>query len=69
MKSFRGQLTIYNFKKEVRIMGICDDAYCPECRYAFWDNEVDRPECPECGLPVDWKPWHRINDVESEDEI
>lgn len=56
--------------KPVEIRGLCDDPYCPECNYEFWDygdkNEVDCLKCPECGCMLDWGPWHRANDNEVE---
>lgn len=63
-----GQMTIFDFIPdptkvyECEIKGLCDDAYCPECGYGFLDNEVDRPECPNCGTRVSWGKYHRIND-------
>ena len=54
--------------RKVKIKGICDDAYCPKCNYAFSDHEIDSPICPKCGIFLDFKTWHRINDKESEDE-
>ena len=41
--------------------------YCPKCNYAFSDHEIDYPICPECGIFLDFEPWHRVNDNESED--
>lgn len=54
--------------RKVDIKGICDDAYCPLCNYAFRDFEIDSPICPNCGIFLDFEPWHRVNDKESEDE-
>lgn len=54
--------------KKVVIKGLCDDAYCPRCNYAFSNHEIDYPICPECGIFLDFEPWHRVNDKESEDE-
>ena len=65
----KGQITITEYLAErntphpVNIMGLCDDAYCPECGYGFMDpRENDLPECPICKCKVDWTPWHRAND-------
>lgn len=48
---------------EVDIRGICDDAYCPKCGYAFkdWLGEIDI-DCPECKIKLDWTRWHMLND-------
>ena len=69
-----GQMTIFDFIKKnepifpVVIKGICDDAYCPKCGYEFWTepsrNEADCERCPDCGIRVDWSPWHMLNDKE-----
>ena len=54
--------------RPVKIMGIMDDAYCPECDYCFWETkELDCDRCPKCGIRVDWTPWHQANDEEVED--
>lgn len=71
----KGQISIFEYmyekeqqakKKPIGIKGLCDDPYCPECGYYFWDygekSEVDCDRCPECGCLVDWRPWHRVND-------
>ncbi len=66
-KSYK-QLTIYDYLAEldkvydVDVRGLCDDAYCPKCGYAFWDREADCEACPECGTKVRWDRWHRLND-------
>lgn len=63
-----GQKTIFDYIPDptkvldVEIKGICDDAYCPRCDYAFMDNETDMAECPFCGQKVRWDLWHRYND-------
>jgi len=55
--------------RPVHIKGICDDAYCPECDYALDERkELDCEKCPQCGTLIDWTPWHRHNDKETEDE-
>lgn len=55
--------------RPVHIKGICDDAYCPECNYALDElKELDCEKCPICGALIDWTPWHRKNDKETEDE-
>lgn len=64
-----GQISIFeylervNTVREVDIMGLCDDAYCPECGYSFkeWLGEVDC-DCPQCKTKLDWTRWHRVND-------
>ena len=49
--------------RRVEIKGLCDDAYCPECNYEFWETkEMDCERCPVCGTRVDWTPWHMAND-------
>ena len=54
---------------KVDIVGICDDARCPKCGYEFvYPSETDLERCPECKTYVDWTPWHRKNDKETEDE-
>ena len=64
------QITIFDYlesikPRPVKIMGLCDDAYCPECNYCFWETrELDCKKCPICGTHVDWTPWHRANDEE-----
>ena len=50
--------------RKVNIKGICDDAYCPMYNYAFRDFEIDSPICPNCGIFLDFEPWHRVNDNE-----
>ena len=54
------------------IKGIMDDPYCPVCGRGFWTesfrSEVDCDRCPECGIRLDWSPWHRLNDEEAEDD-
>ena len=63
-----GQISMFEYIEHIKprpvdIMGICDDAYCPECGYGFMDpKENDLPECPICKCKVDWTPWHRAND-------
>lgn len=65
-----GQMNIFEFLKSerihpVEIKGLCDDAYCPECGYEFWETrEMDCERCPVCGTRVDWTPWHMANDEE-----
>lgn len=47
----------------VKIKGLIDDAYCPECDYQLDElKELDCEQCPECGTRLDWTPWHRAND-------
>lgn len=64
------QITIFEYLESIKprpveIMGLCDDAYCPECGYCFWETrELDCKKCPICGTYVDWTPWHRANDEE-----
>lgn len=49
----------------VEIMGLCDDAYCPECNSSLDETKyLDCEKCPFCGLRIDWGPWHRMNDEE-----
>ena len=51
--------------RPVKIMGLMDDAYCPNCSYCFWETkELDCERCPRCGIRVDWTPWHKVNDTE-----
>lgn len=62
-----GQITMteYLTPKDVEIMGLCDDAYCPECHYCFDEiTEKDREFCPVCYTKVRWDRWHRVNDEE-----
>lgn len=68
------QMTIYDYLPDpnkaypLDIMGICDDPYCPNCGRGFWTeskrSEVDCERCPDCGIKLDWTPWHRMNDEE-----
>lgn len=64
-----GQMHIFDFISEkepiypLEIKGLCDDGYCPKCGYPFDEyKELDCERCPECGVKVDWRPWHRLND-------
>lgn len=67
-----GQMNIFDYLKEqdkiypIDVMGICDDPYCPKCGRGFWTeskrNEVDCKRCPDCGIRLDWTPWHLLND-------
>ena len=63
-----GQMDLFDYIPDpdvvldVDVRGICDDAYCPRCNYAFLDSETDMFECPHCGQLVRWDDWHRIND-------
>ena len=51
----------------VKIKGLMDDAYCPNCDYCFWETkELDCERCPRCGIKVDWTPWHNVNDEEGD---
>lgn len=67
-----GQISMIDYLKEldrvypVDIKGLCDDAYCPKCGYAFdaFSKERDCERCPYCGVKVDWQPWHNANDQE-----
>ena len=53
----------------VDIMGICDDAYCPECHSSLDETKwMDCERCPWCGIRIDWRPWHRMNDPEEDNE-
>ena len=67
------QITIYEYleslkPRPVKIMGLCDDAYCPECGYSLDEiRQLDCERCPWCGLRIDWTPWHRANDEEETD--
>lgn len=50
---------------KIEIVGICDDARCPNCGCEFWENEVDVERCPQCNVRLTgWELWHRINDEE-----
>ena len=67
----KGQITITEYLEErnrphpVDVMGICDDAYCPECHYCIDElKHLDCEYCPWCGVRIDWTPWHRANDTE-----
>lgn len=56
-----------DYPKPVDIRGICDDAYCPECGYGLNElKELDCERCPECHTRIDWTPWHRMNDEETQ---
>ncbi len=65
-----GQMNIFDFIRDdkvypVIIKGFCDDAYCPKCESYLpeWKHEVmDCERCPNCGVRLDWTPWHRAND-------
>ena len=68
MKQIEGQISIFEYMKQIKplsvdIMGLCDDAYCPVCGYAFkdWLGEKDC-DCPECKTKLDWTRWHIVND-------
>lgn len=54
------------------IRGLCDDGYCPNCDHAFdqylHPDEIDCEVCPECGTPLDWTSWHKMNDPELKDK-
>lgn len=54
------------------IRGLCDDGYCPNCDHAFdqylHPDEIDCEVCPECGTPLDWTRWHKMNDPELKDK-
>ena len=69
-----GQMDIYDYLPDpnkvlpVDIRGICDDAYCPRCNNCIPDRYTDDPKCPYCGQPIDWKPWHFMNDKEQNDD-
>ena len=64
------QLTLRDILGEpVMLAGLCDDAYCPNCRRPFrYPTETDTEECPICHTRLDWWPWHRANDEEEEEE-
>ena len=71
--SMSHQITIFEYMNDlparpVKIMGLCDDAYCPNCGYGFFctSRDIDCEICPECKIRVDWTPWHRVNDEEDE---
>lgn len=72
-KQIEGQMSISDYMArlqphEVDIRGLCDDAYCPECGVCLDDFEYkDCEKCPYCGLRIDWTPWHRLNDKETEE--
>jgi len=60
-----GQLSLFDKVYPVVVKGFMSDAYCPKCDYCFWETrELDCDRCPRCGIRVDWKPWHRVNDEE-----
>ena len=70
-QSFSGQITITEYMDyiskahPVKIRGLCDDAFCPECGNLLDDLKYkDCIKCPWCGVRVDWTPWHRVNDEE-----
>ena len=69
-----GQISIFEYLEHMKpravdIRGICDDAYCPECGYCLDERiELDCERCPVCNLRIDWTRWHRINDVEENNE-
>ena len=46
----------------VIIKGLCDDAYCPKCDYALDEHQSCDKACPKCHTPLDWTPWHKLND-------
>ena len=54
------------------IRGLCDDGYCPNCDHAFdqylHPDEIDCEVCPECGTPLDWTRWHKMNDTDEGSE-
>ena|GEM_PF-6953368 len=49
-------------KVPVIIKGLCDDAYCPKCDYALDEHQSCDKACPKCHTPLDWTPWHKLND-------
>ena len=49
-------------KVPVIIKGLCDDAYCPKCDYALDEIQSCDKACPKCRTPLDWTPWHKLND-------
>lgn len=72
-----GQMDIFDFIPDpndkvypLEIRGIMDDPYCPKCGRGFWTekfrSEVDCDRCPDCGIRLDWTPWHRLNDEEEQ---
>ena len=60
------QMTIQDLLGQtVIIAGICDDAYCPNCKRGFiYPKETDMDECPLCKTRVNWERWHIANDKE-----
>lgn len=69
MRQIEGQMSIFDYLKEretvypVEIMGLCDDAYCPQCgepldEFKWMDSEI----CPYCKCKISWSPWHLHND-------
>lgn len=57
---------------DLDIRGICDDGYCPNCDHPFdqylHPEEIDCEVCPECGTPLDWTRWHKMNDTDEGSE-
>ena len=53
-------LNEYNKPRQVKIKGLCDDPYCPNCH-------VDLPEnpqmvaCDKCGQMLLWDSWIKAN--------
>lgn len=65
----QGQMSFYDYidrttkAHDVKIKGLCDDAYCPECDYPLDEvKELDCEVCPRCGLKISWARWHKAND-------
>ena len=48
--------------KNVDIRGICDDAYCPECKQALSEEFIDK-DCPYCGCSLNWEIYKSVNDL------
>lgn len=67
-KEIPGQINIFEYIENIKpipvdVRGLCDDAYCPRCNYPLDEyKELDCKTCPECGIKIDWSPWHRLND-------
>ena len=70
-KQISGQIDIFEYLESqkpqpVEIIGLCDDAYCPECGDGIDEFKwMDCERCPSCGARISWEPWHRNNDEDN----
>lgn len=64
MKTIKGQqnfLEYQQIKRPVDIVGLMDDAKCPNCKNYLPDNPY-LDICPYCGVGIDMMRWIEINE-------